>query len=185
MNRAEFIKKKMFGKTLDVGCEAGKLHELIKSQNVYGLDLKVRNFGKNSIIGDAQSMSFKDESFDTVIAGELIEHLPNPENFLKESKRVLKKNGILIITTPNKKSWVNRILKSSFHRGHISLFDIPEIKKIVGKYFEIEEFFCLPYDSVSSWGSRFKKMFWLRKFIHHLAPQSLQEDIIILGRKKL
>jgi len=114
----------------------------------------------------------------------LIEHLPNPENFLKESKRVLKRNGIIVISTPNKKSWINRILKSSFHKGHVSLFDIDEIKKIMKKYFKIEKFFCLPYDSVSSWGSRYKKMFWLRKFIHNFIPQGLQEDIIILARKR-
>jgi len=129
MDRTEFIKKKMLGKTLDVGCEAGELHDLIKNKDVYGLDFKVKNLGKNGVIGNAQSMPFKGESFDTVIAGELIEHLLNPENFLKESKRVLKKNDIIVISTPNKKSWINRILKSSFHKGHVSLFDIDETRK--------------------------------------------------------
>ena len=174
----------MFGRILDVGCEAGELHKIIKSDNFYGLDLKPKKYKEKTVKADAEKMPFSNDCFDTIIAGELIEHLPNPQNFLKESERTLKKNGIIIITTPNKKSWVNRALKSSFHKGHISLFDISEIKKSVGKYFSIEEFFCLPYDEISSWGSRHKKMFWVRKLTHHFLPKGLQENIIILGRKK-
>jgi len=183
MNRTEFIKKKMFGRILDVGCEAGEFHKTIKSNNFYGLDLKPKKYIEKTVKADAEKMPFSDDCFDTIIAGELIEHLPKPEDFLKESKRILKKNGIIIITTPNKRSWVNRILKSSFHKGHISLFDITGIKKSVDKYFSIEEFFCLPYDSISSWGSKHKNMFWVRKMVHNFIPQSLQEDSVILGKK--
>jgi len=41
------------------------------------------------------------EKFDTIVAGEVIEHLNSPFNFLRECKRILKPDGRLIITTPN------------------------------------------------------------------------------------
>jgi 2-polyprenyl-3-methyl-5-hydroxy-6-metoxy-1,4-benzoquinol methylase len=45
--------------------------------------------------------NFKDSFADTIIAGELIEHLENPLGFLNECHRILKPGGVLIITTPN------------------------------------------------------------------------------------
>jgi 2-polyprenyl-3-methyl-5-hydroxy-6-metoxy-1,4-benzoquinol methylase len=183
MNRSEFIKEQMFGKVLDIGCEYGSLHEIILNENVYGLDLKIKKHRKKVMKGDAQILPFKKNSFDTIIAGELIEHLPNPKKFLKESHRILKTGGIIILSTPNKKSLINRILKSSFVTSHISLFDIPSIKKAMNEYFKIEKTFCLPYDDVSSWGSKHKKMYWLRKLIHPLLPFNLQENVILLARK--
>ena len=184
MDRVEFIKQHIFGKVLDLGCEDGTLHELIYGENIYGLDIRVKKHREKVQQGDAQNIPFKDDSFDSIIAGELIEHLPDPDKFLRECRRILRSNGIVIISTPNKKSWVNRILKSSFHHGHVSLFDLSGIKRTVSKYFEIEDFFCLPYDSVSSWGSKHKRLYWLRKLVHYFIPQSLQEDIIILGRSR-
>ena len=56
-------------------------------------DLISRNF--NSLI------PLNDDSIDCIYAGEIIEHLTNPEWMLKESYRVLKHGGRIIITTPN------------------------------------------------------------------------------------
>jgi ubiquinone/menaquinone biosynthesis C-methylase UbiE len=50
---------------------------------------------------DAQSLSHRDASFDTVISCETIEHLPNPRAALREFSRVLKPAGRLFLTTPN------------------------------------------------------------------------------------
>ncbi len=190
MNRVDFILQNMFGKILDVGCEQWKLHQiLIKNQDistlyrVYGLDLKVKKHRESVTKGDAQYMPFKNNTFDTLIAGELIEHVENPDIFLKEARRLLKSEGILILSTPNKNSWVNTIFKSSFREGHNIIFSIHSVKDIVSKYFDIIEFFCLPYDEISSAGSRHKKLFFFRKLIHYFLPQSLQEDMIILGKK--
>ena len=52
---------------------------------------------------------FKDETFDYVVAVEVIEHLENPWNFLREINRVLKKGGKLCLTTPNIHSIHQRI----------------------------------------------------------------------------
>ncbi|OGF45881.1 MAG: hypothetical protein A2231_07155 [Candidatus Firestonebacteria bacterium RIFOXYA2_FULL_40_8] len=50
---------------------------------------------------DATSLKFKGEAFDAVICSEVIEHIPDPVRIICEIKRVLKKNGLAVLTTPN------------------------------------------------------------------------------------
>ena len=54
-------------------------------------------------------LPFKNNTFDLVFAGEIIEHVVDTDLFLDECKRILKKNGYLLLTTPNLSSWINRI----------------------------------------------------------------------------
>ncbi len=108
---------------------------------------KVRGGEVELICSDAEEMAIKDNSFDCITAGELIEHLENPEKFIKECKRILKQGGVLIITTPNKKSWWNRITKAYEHKYHKNLFDINSIKHFLIKNgFDIADIFLIPYD---------------------------------------
>ncbi len=51
--------------------------------------------------GDAHCLPFADNSFDVVIATAIIEHLDRPLEMLDQAYRVLKKGGIIILTTPN------------------------------------------------------------------------------------
>jgi ubiquinone/menaquinone biosynthesis C-methylase UbiE len=50
--------------------------------------------------GDAAALPFQEDSFDLLTACAIIEHLPDADRFIRESFRVLKRNGILIVTTP-------------------------------------------------------------------------------------
>lgn len=107
-------------KILDAGCGNGKLGSEIKQAvgaEVYGVDISSENCKKSSSEGlitkEAnlnEKIPFEDKFFDAVFAGDIIEHLINPDQFLKEAKRVLKENGCLIIITPNLASWHNRLL---------------------------------------------------------------------------
>ncbi len=89
------------GKTLDIGFAAHPNHFL---KNPIGVDIarvpKPSNY-EAVYVADAHKLPFKDQIFDTVIAGDIIEHLENPSKFLRECNRVLKKEGLLILSTPN------------------------------------------------------------------------------------
>lgn len=118
--RLSLVPRRHFGKVLDLGCGNGELSKKIKEltgAEVYGVDfyperynlaiekgINVKDFDLN------KGIPFEDSFFDMVFAGEIIEHVFNPDFFLREINRVLKKGGILVLTTPNLAAWHNRIL---------------------------------------------------------------------------
>lgn len=61
---------------------------------------ELQRYGFNVLQGDVEEMSIG-MKFDVVVAGDLIEHLSNPGNFLKCVRKHLKPQGILILHTPN------------------------------------------------------------------------------------
>jgi len=189
MNRVGFVLENAKGKILDVGFNACSLHEKIVekfgSNNVFGIDILVdKKYRGNYAKASAEEMPFKDKAFDSIIAGELIEHLKKPELFIKEAKRVLKSSGILIITTPNRKSLINRIFHSYEAPLHFSLFTREELFALLEKNgFAISCFRCFPYTEESSAGSRHKRLFFLRKLCHYFLPKGLQENMCFVAKK--
>ncbi len=100
---------------LEIGCGAGLLClELAqKASIVVGIDIshfildfasKVKDYIQyNNVFfqhGDAESLAFQDETFDLVICSEVLEHLLAPQKTLAEIRRVIKKDGTMILTTP-------------------------------------------------------------------------------------
>jgi 2-polyprenyl-3-methyl-5-hydroxy-6-metoxy-1,4-benzoquinol methylase len=83
-----------------------QLCQSFASANVLGLDIdatgieRMKQMGFRVEIGDAHNLKFN-SCFDTVLAGELIEHLQNPGQFLEGAARALKPAGRLVLTTPN------------------------------------------------------------------------------------
>jgi len=94
-DRKLLIKNFSRGKILDVGCYTMRFD----LQDSIGIDVKLND--NVDILADAQFLPFQDESFNTVVAGEVIEHLVNPFSFVSEVIRVLKPDGLLLLTTPN------------------------------------------------------------------------------------
>ncbi len=97
------------GRLLDVGCGDGIfLKELENDFDCIGLEIsetrikRAKKITKKSKIiqGDAESLPFKNNSFDYVLFTEIIEHLPNYKKALKEVKRVLKSSGKVILSIP-------------------------------------------------------------------------------------
>jgi len=103
------LKNKKF---LEVGCGLGYF-----SNRAYKLGAKVTGIdtGPNLIkinkkktpnakflVASASRLPLKDNSFDIVLSTEVIEHVEDQERSIKEMIRVLKKGGILVITTPNR-----------------------------------------------------------------------------------
>lgn len=98
------------GKILDLGCGDGAYTKEITGNNfVIGSDLGFNDLSKgredNSFFvnANAEVLPFKNESFDNVLCIELIEHVKYDLKVFKEISRVLKKDGYLLISTPNSK----------------------------------------------------------------------------------
>ncbi len=196
--RIEVIKRfAKRGRILDVGCHDGTLHnDLIRRYsriNVWGLDKKIKRQTNRLLRGDAEQMPKKFSNFfDTIIAGELIEHSETPEKFVRECKRVLKPSGIVIVTTPNVKSLVNRIFKNYQHSGHKNLFYEKILKNIFeNNGFEVIYFTYLPYTEYSSPGKsaefgHFKSLIKnkSRIFTHYLLPNRLRENMVLVAKPK-
>ncbi len=79
----------------------------LEGRHRVGYDLNLPSEGSlrydEEIRGDVCNITevLKGRSFDTIICGELIEHLENPYAFLRELRALLKPGGCLIVTTPN------------------------------------------------------------------------------------
>jgi ubiquinone/menaquinone biosynthesis C-methylase UbiE len=102
---------------LDVGCGEGvllnALSSILPDAQLVGIDAvpaptNVRWWG---VTGDiARHLPFVGEAFDVVVAGEVLEHVPNPDLMLAEFRRVLSPGGHIVLSTPNIVSWANRVL---------------------------------------------------------------------------
>ncbi len=188
MERVEFALNNLNGKILDIGYSVGGIHqkflEKFGRENLYGVDIETEKDTEHYKRSTAEKIPFKDNFFDSVFAGELIEHVEKPAIFLKETARVLKKGGMLILTTPNRKSLVNRVFHSYETPIHISLFNYPALENLLKeKGFRVEKFYCQPYSGENCYGSRNKWSFIFRKALHHVLPRSLQEQMIVKAVK--
>jgi len=101
---------------LDVGCGSGWLAGLLMQRTgatVIGVDIVegLRPTGWSYLTADVtRGLPLRDASVDCVVAGEIIEHVPDPDQMLTEIHRVLAPGGNLVISTPNMVSWANRVL---------------------------------------------------------------------------
>jgi len=84
---------------LEIGCG------MLKSKGAIGLD--IRKTPDVDLLGDLErSLPFKDESFETIIANQVVEHIENFVQLMAELHRILKKDGKLIIHVPYfRSSW--------------------------------------------------------------------------------
>lgn len=114
-----------FKTMLDIGCHVGNFLQIINQLNpkaklLVGVDCyepsidickdfieteKIKFF-----LHDCGKLLFDDNSFDVVTFFEVLEHVRNLDDFLKEVNRVLTKNGVVYLTVPNATWWRN-ILK--------------------------------------------------------------------------
>ena len=88
-------------------------------------------------ISDAQHLELPGtEPFDVIVAGELIEHLPNPGAFMNAATRFLRSDGTLVITTVNA-FCVRRLLRvffgvESVHEDHVAYYSHRTLARLAG-----------------------------------------------------
>lgn len=111
---ADLEKLQSPGRLLDVGCAAGFLLEAARRRGwqVIGLDISdfAAKYARDTFhldirIGLVENIGFDAGSFDVVTAFEYIEHVVNPVATLKAIRPWIKKDGLLVLTTPNAGGW--------------------------------------------------------------------------------
>ncbi|MDI6903798.1 MAG: class I SAM-dependent methyltransferase [Methanocellales archaeon] len=116
---------------LDIGCGAGFISKIY---NAVGVDVKAdelkwasKQFGNcKFVVGQAEKLPFKNQTFDTVLCVEVVEHLDDGKLLYTEIDRVIGSDGVLIISTPS----LDGILKPPKMLGHIKRgFTLAEIEK--------------------------------------------------------
>lgn len=153
------------GKLLEMGCEACGLIDRCNASEKFGMDISgeaLENAPKHIklVLGDARNSPFEGGYFDTVILAETLEHVKDPENMIKETKRVLKKGGRLVVTVPyethitNVKKILKKIgLMKIFFRGipedtspyHVQFFTPKSIRKLVARDLKVEKVWVGPF----------------------------------------
>jgi 2-polyprenyl-3-methyl-5-hydroxy-6-metoxy-1,4-benzoquinol methylase len=113
------IKTKASSIILDVGSGGGWLEKYVTQKtdaSIISMDISEKNIRELQkrypspkhfgIVGDAMNLPIKSNSIDFIVASEIIEHVPEPEIFIKNLLSSLKKKGKLIISTPYKEKIV-------------------------------------------------------------------------------
>lgn len=111
---------------LDLGAGAGILPEMnfrSKAKKVCGLDPDPRvlenEYLDEARVGFGEKIPWPDQSFDIVIADNVLEHLESPKMVFAEINRVLKPGGRFMFKTPNRRHYmpfVSRATPVAFHR---------------------------------------------------------------------
>lgn len=111
----ELLRRTQARRLLEVGCGegfvSGWLSRRALGKQVFGADLSAPMLGEASrehpavrfVAANAYSLPFPDGSFDLVLCLEILEHLEQPQDALREARRV--SNQLLIASVPNEPIW--------------------------------------------------------------------------------
>jgi SAM-dependent methyltransferase len=113
-------------RVLDAGCGEGYGAALlaIDARTVVACDLEAPVLGRahrrypavDAAAGNLVSMPFADAAFDVVVSMQTIEHLHSPVDFLAECRRVLRPDGTLVLSTPNRLTFSpDGVVRNPFH----------------------------------------------------------------------
>ncbi len=179
----EYIAPKVRSKTvLEVAFGEGYGAYLLSryAKSVVGLEASERAIAKAKKKFHAPNIQFKkqyvppipfpENSFDVIVAFQFIEHIKEPEAFLKEAYRVLKPQGTLYITTPN------ALQSPSYNPYHVKEYTFEEMEALVKKVFKKYRFYGIYGDET------FQKYFmnnkgWVKDFLRKVDPLSLHRKV--------
>lgn len=176
----EFMPKKT-RKILDIGTGYGYIETLIsknKQIQIYGNDISknaiknlTKRFKGNFKLESIYQMDYQSNSFDTVFMLEVLEHVPASNTFmvLKTIKKILKKNGCLILSVPTNEGLENM---NDNPNGHVRMYTEDLIKaelKIAGfKTLELKILYA------------FKDYYFLKKILAKILKNKWKPNDIIV-----
>lgn len=171
-------------KILDIGCFTGDFLYMAAAEGaeVRGVELQKEaveiadiKLPGRVVQKDIASNPFKNQEFDIITMFGLIEHVKDPASLISNVSKLLKKDGILVIQTPNSGSFLARTMKKYWPAytpvEHIHLFTKKSVKLLLGKHqlklvFFKNHFKILPvayvYNMLDVFGPEIKKI--LKKF---------------------
>jgi 2-polyprenyl-3-methyl-5-hydroxy-6-metoxy-1,4-benzoquinol methylase len=139
-------------RVLDVGCATGHMTKYLASNgcSVVGIEME-KDFAQQAapyceqiIVGDIQTKATREQikgTFDTIIFGDVLEHLASPEQVLLDIKSHLDKDGIVVISLPNIALWRIRIAllfgkfkysdRGVLDRTHLRFFTLQSAKELL------------------------------------------------------
>lgn len=143
---AEKILRKRGALVLDVGSGSGWLVRIMKDSGirVVSLDLSAKSLariqsetGGETLVSPAELLPFADDTFDCVMASEVVEHLNDPGEAITEFFRVTKSGGRVIVTTPYREriqwSLCVHCNRPTPFNAHLHSFDEVSLGKLFGK----------------------------------------------------
>ncbi len=134
------------GRILDIGCSLGIFLDLARKAgwDTCGIELNKKarrvareKFGLDILDKPIQDLDLEDESFDVITLWEVLEHLTQPHEILRESVRLLKPGGMIVILVPNCDSLAVRIMQdkaATFGWGHLWYFTPDSLRTMLEKY---------------------------------------------------
>lgn len=146
----------MAGKrVLDVACGDGYGSRILArdAERVFGLDndpdefnLAVRSGSLKRVefhLGDARRLPFPEDYFDVAVSMETIEHFREQEEFLREIKRVVKPEGVVVISTPDHDTNMKMGVYHSRRvgHGHPGEMTFSQFFYLMNRYFRDVEFY--------------------------------------------
>ena len=135
-------------KILDIGAGEGSTSKILSKNNlVFSLEPKserIKKIEKTSslqpVIVEGLKLPFQSSSFDLIILQDVIEHLNINKEFVDDLNHLLKKNGIIYLSTPNRLSIINIISDPHWGMPFLSLFNRSQIKKYFLKNFRKSDY---------------------------------------------
>jgi len=194
-------------KVLDIGCYTANLYDMLPSCIDYlGIDfddeaLKIatqKGANVKKVNFENDSIDLEENYFDIIIIGEVLEHLINPQAMIDNVKRLLKDNGIVLISLPNECSLYHRII-CLFGKGidrfafklykHLHLPTVAQSRRFVSDNFCIikEDYFVMPSGKGSCWeglGKLLSKIpygFWM--FLARISPSLFARGTIFIAKR--
>ena len=146
-------KQKIPGKILDIGCATGVFLNEMKNKgwesygiepNAFAANYAKDQFGLKITNKSFEESNFSGSYFDVITMWDVLEHVINPDWVLHEVYRILKPNGLLVISMPNSDS-IDRKIFGKYWAGwdiprHNNVFNSKNINSYLSKFnFHLEE----------------------------------------------